>query len=339
MQYEPNPMFSRKYQIKEDRLSDVVRRISYKDKSGYGDIYLMKAYPGVSIWTIDFHMGSVEMKPMEHCRYLKLNYCLSGRCEVRLPIDRYVYVSSGLLSVDMNSPMGRMNLPSGEYVGLEIIIDLKQMEEQYPAAWSECGIHLKETECLKEQMQGSYLARVSSEWDQVARKLAGHVQNADVSAAEYRFWLLWLIWSLKNRQEISTAADSVFLSPGQRAVVMRTEEQITRDLGQRYRITDLASKEGVSAASLKKHFTQIYGKPISEYLKERRVEKAKELLTAGSLSISDVAGEVGYENQGKFGAMFRRETGATPLEYRRLHSNESERKAENHEKTIGYKKW
>lgn len=173
----------------------------------------------------------------------------------------------------------------------------------------------------------------------MARKLASHVRKADASLADYRFWLLWLMWTLKSRQETSTAADSVFLSPGQRAVAMRIEERITKDLRHRYRITDLAFEEGISAASLKKHFAQIYGKPISEYLKECRVEKAKELLTAGSMSISDVAGEVGYENQGKFGAMFRRETGATPLEYRRLHSSKSERKAEYYEKTIGRKKW
>lgn len=36
-------------------------------------------------------------------------------------------------------------------------------------------------------------------------------------------------------------------------------------------------------------------------------------------TISDIADAVGYENQGKFGAAFRRETGVTPLEYRRLY--------------------
>ena len=84
-------------------------------------------------------------------------------------------------------------------------------------------------------------------------------------------------------------------------------------------LPQLAELAGVSPASLKKYFSQVYGVPISVYLRTMRMARAKELLSSTALRISDIADAVGYENQGKFGAAFRRETGVTPLEYRRLY--------------------
>ena len=51
------------------------------------------------------------------------------------------------------------------------------------------------------------------------------------------------------------------------------------------------------------------------------LEKAKKLLIQSKLSIWEIAGSVGYNNQSKFAAMFREKTSVTPTEYRRLYNN------------------
>ena len=94
---------------------------------------------------------------------------------------------------------------------------------------------------------------------------------------------------------------------------------MSEDLRCQIGLPQLAELAGVSPASLKKYFSQVYGVPISVYLRTMRMARAKELLSSTALRISDIADAVGYENQGKFGAAFRRETGVTPLEYRRLY--------------------
>ena len=44
-------------------------------------------------------------------------------------------------------------------------------------------------------------------------------------------------------------------------------------------------------------FSQVYGVPISVYLRTMRMARAKELLSNTALRISDIADAVGYENQ------------------------------------------
>ena len=45
--------------------------------------------------------------------------------------------------------------------------------------------------------------------------------------------------------------------------------------------------------------------------------RAAELLQDTELRVAEIAAQVGYENQSKFAAVFARQFGCSPLEYRR----------------------
>jgi two-component system response regulator YesN len=65
-------------------------------------------------------------------------------------------------------------------------------------------------------------------------------------------------------------------------------------------------------------FSREQGQTFTEFLTATRLEKAKELLrTAPALPISDVAGEVGYEDVSYFSRVFKKKTGTTPAHYRK----------------------
>ena len=146
-----------------------------------------------------------------------------------------------------------------------------------------------------------------------------HIDQADLDLAAYRFLTLELLRLLDTGEETSGQLAPVFLTRGQRAAALKASEAMSEDLRCQIGLPQLAELAGVSPASLKKYFSQVYGVPISVYLRTMRMARAKELLSSTALRISDIADAVGYENQGKFGAAFRREIGVTPLEYRRLY--------------------
>src|SRR5438874_6762578 len=55
----------------------------------------------------------------------------------------------------------------------------------------------------------------------------------------------------------------------------------------------------------------------AQYLIQRRIEKAKELLRLKEMSVTDVCFEVGFESLGSFSALFRRCVGTAPVVYRK----------------------
>ena len=66
-----------------------------------------------------------------------------------------------------------------------------------------------------------------------------------------------------------------------------------------------------------------------QYLTQRRIERAKVLLVAGDLAVTDVCFAVGFRSVGSFSALFRRVVGTAPSAYRAevLHARERARLA------------
>ena len=82
-------------------------------------------------------------------------------------------------------------------------------------------------------------------------------------------------------------------------------------------IEDIAGQSGISEIYFRKLFTEIYGLSPKKYIIMMRLNRAKELLDAGAMSVSDVAEAVGFGDVYSFCKTFRKETGSTPTEYKK----------------------
>jgi AraC-like DNA-binding protein len=68
-------------------------------------------------------------------------------------------------------------------------------------------------------------------------------------------------------------------------------------------------------------FREAFNKTPHQYLIERRIEKAKELLGGDELRVTDVCFEVGFQSLGSFSTLFHRTVGQAPMTYReRVHA-------------------
>lgn len=63
-------------------------------------------------------------------------------------------------------------------------------------------------------------------------------------------------------------------------------------------------------------FRQAFKKTPHQYLIERRIEKAKELLSADKLRVTDVCFEVGFQSLGSFSTLFHKSVGHAPITFR-----------------------
>src|SRR5262245_178930 len=63
-------------------------------------------------------------------------------------------------------------------------------------------------------------------------------------------------------------------------------------------------------------FRDVFDRTPHQYLTQRRIQRAKELLTSSQLSVTDVCFEVGFESLGSFSSLFHRYVGRAPMSYR-----------------------
>ena len=82
-------------------------------------------------------------------------------------------------------------------------------------------------------------------------------------------------------------------------------------------IEGLAKEIGYSSAYVGVLVKRVMGQNFSDFLQNKRLEKARTLLEETDLSITEIINVVGYENQGFFRKKFNEKYGKKPLEYRK----------------------
>ena len=81
-------------------------------------------------------------------------------------------------------------------------------------------------------------------------------------------------------------------------------------------LRSIAAQFGLTETYLSQLFKEQTGLNYSAFLEEHRIEQARHLLERSELSVSQVAGRVGYQTNSTFYRAFRRIHGASPTAYR-----------------------
>lgn len=72
-----------------------------------------------------------------------------------------------------------------------------------------------------------------------------------------------------------------------------------------------------SYSHLSKLFKHATGVTIEKYFIRLKIEKAKEILILGEMDIADIAWLLGYSSSQNFSTQFKKETGKSPVEYKK----------------------
>ena len=81
-------------------------------------------------------------------------------------------------------------------------------------------------------------------------------------------------------------------------------------------LTEISKQACLSRYHFLRLFRDTFETTPHQYLIQRRIERAKELLSSGRLSVTDVCFEVGFQSLGSFSALFRKCVGHAPVDYR-----------------------
>ena len=74
-------------------------------------------------------------------------------------------------------------------------------------------------------------------------------------------------------------------------------------------IAHIAARAHFSRYHFIRLFRRMFHETPHQYLTRKRIEKAKELLATGDLSVTEICFAVGFQSLGSFSALFRRAVG------------------------------
>jgi AraC family transcriptional regulator len=97
--------------------------------------------------------------------------------------------------------------------------------------------------------------------------------------------------------------------------LQKSIDYIQSHLSEDISLEDIAVYVGISQYYFIRLFKQSTGFSPYQYLIKCRIERAKQLMMLGQLSITDIAVQVGFASQSQFGRHFKRFTGMTPKQF------------------------
>ena len=97
------------------------------------------------------------------------------------------------------------------------------------------------------------------------------------------------------------------------------KEYIYSHIKERITIESLAEEFDVSASYFSRLFKKETGVSVSEYIRDQKIEIAKDLLRFSNYSMIEIANRLSFSSQSHFIQLFREKVGVTPKKYRDEH--------------------
>ena len=92
---------------------------------------------------------------------------------------------------------------------------------------------------------------------------------------------------------------------------------IEEHYSERISLTELARMSFYNPGHFSKIFKETFGKTLTEFVREKRIERAVELLKKDEMSVDDIVKHTGFCDKKQFYRIFKKATGITPGEFRR----------------------
>lgn len=106
------------------------------------------------------------------------------------------------------------------------------------------------------------------------------------------------------------------IHPRDAAKIHRVRDRLLANLDVQHRLCDLARDVGMSASALKSKFTAVTGQPVFKFLRDQRLDRARDGLVHEGWTVSQAAYYVGYRHPTNFATAFRKRFGAAPTALR-----------------------
>ena len=102
----------------------------------------------------------------------------------------------------------------------------------------------------------------------------------------------------------------------QKSIAPEILEYIEAHCCERLTLSDLARRCFYNPSYFSRVFKEVSGRSLTDYISEKRMERAKELLASSDCTIEEIAARTGYNDRGQFFRQFKAVTGMTPGAFR-----------------------
>ena len=316
---------------KDDYFGDLVSRYGFSyvqkenvttltvpEEMGKGYIKTAQVSGDIEIWIIDlFLLQPIISYYDDYPNTCEATYCFSGHIS---------YSETGIGKANLNKneiglyalprSRGMTRIPSGERVYVVSVESKKPFHHRLPytekcAQYDDASVKKLLHQLVQPKKAN---AKIRNYFSQIIENNIGR-ELKDTYLDSLGKILLSDLWQ-ENIILPLTEGKSTAYSGFERKALLKVREILCDHYSSPPTIPELAKMVALNEHKLKAGFRDMYGKSIYEYVRSLRMKNASHLLENLDLSITEIAGIVGYVNTSHFARAFRNEYGLNPSHFR-----------------------
>lgn len=288
----------------------------YNKEYIFGNTVQYEIFDGIWIAYHYLILSIPELYPLEEPGEIRMNYCISGRCELDFKNNKVFYVGAGdFVAALLDDKQYKHNFPLRKYQGISIVTNEGKLDAFLKTIFGDTKItSFMLIEKIKEYEQYMLLSN--------NRNLQGIMK--DIIQLDDIFWkqksilkfaeliLLLINYDMEVSQVKGRYFDKTLTNK-----VKKIKKEVIRNTDVYITIEEISKKYNINSRAFSDCFKEVYGKTYYAFIKEFRIKKAAELLSATNKNIGEIAIEVGYQNASKFSKAFSDIMGVTPNYFRK----------------------
>jgi AraC-like DNA-binding protein len=118
------------------------------------------------------------------------------------------------------------------------------------------------------------------------------------------------------QKEITRIKSTCYANKGQIETVISTRHYINNHFDKGLNLALLSRIRFTSKYHLLRLFKRYYGQTPKQYLTDKRIERAKELLAQG-VNVTETCFDIGFDSPSSFSTLFKSYVGVTPSEFQK----------------------
>ena len=294
----------------------------YPKQLGQGSYRFLQLREGVGLRISHFqlHTEDVEIVSPERSHSLEYGFLLSGKiCEQAVVMaGQYFLCGSGVAPAETARDSADEPI-LGAFVHIEPSALKTFLGETFDFASGGLAHLIRPSDQLYYRRCGVMTAPMQTALHQML-----HCPFDGITRKTYLESKVWELMSLLIGQELRLQDAQSLPNPLRASDVERihyAREILIQQSDNPPSLLGLARQVGINDYALKQGFRQVFGETAFGCLHSYRMEKARQLLIEGEVSVSEAAHRVGFVSRGYFAAAFRKKFGISPGEYRRQSKN------------------
>ena len=246
---------------------------------------------------------------------IEINYCKMGRFGCTIKGNKNVYLGDGEIEANiMGIKRDNPEFPLGFYFGIEILIDPNMAIEYLEPIFPEVANQINNLKKFLLDNELAVLIKKVPELQHIFDEL--YDIKEDIKLPYMKLKILEILLILQSIPFDRKIRESKYYSKKDIETIVKIHNEVIHNLDKKITLNELAEQYDINITYLKECFKEVYGKPYYSYLKYYKMHKAVHFLKETKLTISEIAGKLGYDNPSKFIEAFKSITNCTPREYR-----------------------